>query len=251
MFRDSRPVRFASLCGWLTAIVFFIVGLVETLRFTRWNPYAKTDWSAMLSSLQPRAGGDFVLHSFIFCVCLAGLFFLLALGSRIYQTHPTTTVTGLGFLGVPLVLMGIYNVWLAFGHDMLVLQYQRTQETGLQYLYQAGLFGLPYMAALVAYFGFWGFVFLGYAFGAQRRALGLRGWCWASAAGLIWSIVVSFYGYHQIYAANFFPRTLMIFGDLGLWILPTITLAISASWLWTQSRLAMVQPVRPEVSKAA
>ena len=240
MFRDSRAVWLATVCGWVAAVVYFIIGWSETISFSRWEPAGSV--KSMLAAMHSNVAGNLVLYSFIFIVSLGALFFLLALGSRLYAGHPTSTVTGLSFLAIPFGLMALSSVWLALGRDFVLLQYQKTQSTALESVLARSAFGIPFMSALIAYFGFWGFVFLGNAFRAQKDSWGLTPWCWISALGFLWSILVLAYGYDQIYAAGEFPRALMIWGDLGIWILPTITMAISASWFWVHSNAIMARP---------
>lgn len=241
MFRKTRGLWAAVVCGFLASVVFFIIGIAETVRFSRWDPYKVTDWQSLLSSMHLNFWGTWVLHSFLFDVCIAALFFFLALGSQIYDMHPASTVAGLGFLSVPLTLMAIRNVWLAVGQNAMLLRYQSTADTALrqtfQTFYQANLFGVPILSALIAYFGFWGFLFLGYAFRGRRETrMGLWGWCWLSALSLLWAIVSLSFGYYRTFRQNAFPRTLMIWGDLGVWVLPSITLALCAAWLYQRGK---------------
>jgi hypothetical protein len=258
MFRKSRSLSLGSLCGFLAAVVFFLVGLTVTVHFSRWDPYMKVDWQGFLASLHPNFAGDFILYSFLFDVCIAALFFLLALGSRLYMTHPTSTVAGLGCLGVGVVIAAIYSVWMAFGQAMVLMRYQSTQDEALrqtfQHLYQAGFLDIPVISMLIAYFGFWGFVFLGNAFRNRDDGSGwLTGWCWVSAASFLWAILVLSYGYDRTFSMNQFHRTLMMWGQLGLWVLPTITMGLCAGWIWPQ-RTAMEQPsaeTQPPAAKAA
>lgn len=254
MFRKSRGLWWAGLCGWVAAIVFFIMGIVETVRFSRWDPFAKIDWQSLLSSLHPSFGGQFVLHSFLFIVCLGALIFLLGMGARTYDAHPTSTVIGLGFLSIPLVLTALYNVWLAGARGILLLRYQGTQDMavrqGIQHLFQTGALYTPLLWAMFAYFGFWGFVFLGNAFrGHSEVGLQMTPWCWVSALTLLWSVFTLAFGYAHMFAASSVPRALMIWGDLGLWVLPTITMALGASWLWLQPKAAAQPGMRIEPSQ--
>src|SRR5689334_8075213 len=118
MFRNSRALNLAVFTGWVGAIVFFIMGLTETIRAGDYLSRVASATAAMPERTMPIATATgpamFVLHGFIFTVCLGALFYLLALGSRMYSVHPTSTVTGLAFLSVPITLMAIHEAWLAF-----------------------------------------------------------------------------------------------------------------------------------------
>ncbi|MBI3667892.1 MAG: hypothetical protein HY236_16950 [Acidobacteria bacterium] len=259
MFRKTRALSLASLCGFLAAAVFFVIGLYRTIHFSNWQPYATIDWQTFLTQQRPNFGGDFFTHSFLGVVSMAALVFLLALATRTYRLHPTSTVAGAGFLGLGTALMAAYSVWLAFGHDTILLRYSSTQDEALrqtyQHLYQAGFLDAPVISALLAYFAIPGFVFLGLAFwGRKDGRLPLWPWCWASAASLLFAVLTLGYGYDRTFGASQFPRTLMIWGHVGLWLLPTITLALCAYWLLQPEAAAMKQQsaeTEPPAIKAA
>lgn len=258
MFRKPRVLWMASLCGLVAAVVFFVIGLVHTVRFNRWNPYMTINWDEFLASVSPNFGADFFLHSFVFLIALVALVFLLALGSRTYQLHPTSTVTGVGFLGMAMVVVAVYNIWLAFGQDMVLLRYRSTQDQALrqtfQHLYQAGFLDTPVISAVVAYFAIPGFVFLGMAFWGRKDGwLSMWPWCWVTAAVLLCSMMTLGYGYERTFAANQFPRSLMMWSHVGLWLLPTITMALCAFWLQREETIAREKPSAeaPPLEKAA
>ncbi len=258
MFRKPRALWMASLCGFVAAVVFFVIGLVHTVSLSRWNPYMTINWDEFLASIHPDFGAGFFLHSFVVLVALAAMVFLLALGSRTYQKHPTSTATGVGFLGIAMAVVGVYNIWLAFGQDMVLLRYHSTQDQALrqtlQHLYQAGFLDTPVISAVVGYFAIPGFLFLGMAFwGRQDSRLQLWLWCWMSAAVLLCSLLSIGYGYDRTFGANQFPRSLMMWSHVGLWLFPTITTALLAFWLQGEVAAAREQPrtEAPPLEKAA
>ncbi len=236
MFRQPLALRAASLCGLVAAVAFFVIGWNLTARFGRWDPYAAVDWQQMMTSAPVNFGADFFLHSFIALAAMAALFFFLALGARLYRGHPTSTVTGLGFLGLAVGVLTIYNVWAAFGKDLVVLRYRSTSDEALrqtlQHLYQAGFLDVPVITGIMAYFALVGFIFLGNAFRGQGSGRVTTAGCWLSAAGLLFAVLALSYGYDRMFAASEFHRTLMMAGQVGLWLLPSITIAWSAAWLW-------------------
>jgi hypothetical protein len=238
MFRKQFAVQAASLCGFLAAVTMFLMGLGLSLGFSRWDPYMPVNWPQFMASVQTAFGVAFFTHSFLAFVAMGSLIFLLALGTRTYAAHPTSTVTGLGFLSIPVLLLALYNVWLAFGHDLVVLRYRSTTDEALrqtlQQLYQAGFLAIPVISAFMAYFAIAGFALLGYAF-VRREGLGaLSWWCWSSATGLAFAVLALGYGYDRTFGTNQMPHTLMAAGHLGLWVLPSVTLGLCASWLWQQ-----------------
>ena len=259
MFRKPFAVQAASLCGFVAAVTMFLMGLGLTIGFSRWDPYRPVNWQEFLSSVPTSFGADFFTHSFLAFVAMGALVFLLALGTRAYPAHPTSTVTGLGFLSIPVLLLALYNVWLAFGHNLVLLRYRTTPDEALrqtlQQLYQAGFLAIPVISAFMAYFAIAGFALLGYAFVRREGVGALSWWCWCSAAALAFAVLALGYGYDRTFGANQMPRTLMAWGQLGLWVLPSVTLALCASWLWQQTAMviepAEPQPAQPPLHKAA
>jgi hypothetical protein len=259
MFRKQFAVRAVSLCGFLAAVTMFLMGLSLTIGFSRWDPYMRVDWPQFLGSVRTAFGAAFFTHSFLAFVAMGALVFLLAVGTRTYAAHPTSTVTGLGFLSIPVLLLALYNVWLAFGHDLVLLRYRSTPDEALrqtfQQLYQAGFLALPVISAFMAYFAIVGFALLGYAFFRREGGTGLSWWCWLSAAGLAFAVLALGYGYDRTFGVNQMPRTLMGWGQLGLWVLPSVTLGLCASWLWQQPAMvagqAGLEPAQPPLDKAA
>jgi hypothetical protein len=259
MFRRQFAARAATLCGLLAAVVYFFLGLSLTIGFSRWDPYMRINWQNYLDSVRTSFGADFLTHSFLAFVALGTLLFFLALGARLYPVHPTSTVSGLVFLSIPVVLLAIYNVWLAFGHDLVLLRYRSTSDEALrqtfEHLYQAGFLGTPVLSAVMAYFAIAGFLLLGFAFVGRPTGRALSLWSWLSAAGLVFAVLALGYGYDRTFGANQMPRTLMTWGHLGLWVLPSVTLGLCASWLWqnrtAEAERAEPQPTQPPLPKAA
>ena len=109
------------------------------------------------------------------------------------------------------------------------------------------------IAALLACFAIPGFALLGIAFrGRNENWMAVCPWCWLSAAGLLVAVFALGYGYDRTFAANQFPRTLMIWSHLGLWVLPSITLAICAAWLRREASMtAQKAPLDIEPSQAS
>ena len=258
MFRKSGALFLASLCGFAAALVFFLVGLVQTIQFSRWDPYLKFDWQRLIGSAQPSFPSDFFAHSFLGLVSFGALVFLLALATRLYELHPTSTVAGAGFLGLGFVVMAAYSVWLAFGNDLLLARYKSTQDEVLrqtfQQVYQAGILDLPVISGLLACFAIPGFLLLGNAFrGRTDKFIPVWPWCCVSAASLLFSVLALGYGYDRTFVAGRFPRTLMIWGQLGLWVLPTVTFGLCAAWLRWGATAAerLVAKAEPPMAMAA
>jgi hypothetical protein len=256
MFRKPFATRAASLCGLVASVAFFIAGIRLTLSFGRWDPYARIDWQQFMDTLRPSFGADFFLHSFMALVAMGALFFLLALGTRTSSVHPTSTAMGVGFLGLPMVLMTLYSVWQAFGKDLVMQRYHSTQDEAfrqtLQHLFQVGYLDTPVLLGMMAYFSIVGFAFLGNAF-RREGGLPLALACWLSALTLLAGVLVLGYGYDRIFTVKQFPRTLMTWGHLGIWVIPTITLAICSAWLWLAPTVtaAKVEEAPPSMPKAA
>jgi hypothetical protein len=252
MFRSRWAAQGASWCGFLAAFVFFVLGFSLTLGVSRWDPYMEIDWAGVLESANTVFGAQFFLHSFLAFAGMATAVFFAGLAARLYAVHPTSATGGAAFLSIATLLLAVYNVWLAFGHDLVLLRYRSTSDEALrqtfQHLYQAGYLGTPVLAAVMAYFAIPGFLLLGRAFRGRRDAGSLWFWCWASAATLVFGVLALGYGYDRTFGANQMPRTLMIWGNLALWVFPTVTTALGASWLWREG-IAQGERSRPRAEK--
>jgi hypothetical protein len=239
MFEKRRAVLRAAALGYMLTGFMFVLGLVAAWAAYRRDPHRLAGlWEQWVT--QPGNYGAGILGGLlVFGVALAGLVFVLGLGSRAARLHPTSAGLGAVLLVLGLGSLAVTAVWLGVVTPLAALQYQTARDPMARQalLYEARLAEHLLRLGLWSFYGFAapGLFFLGRALRGERGAGGGLGWLPDSlqlaGAMIALHLPVTLYLMRESFLAGRYVRWLAVTDHLLLWGTLAVACFLASRWL--------------------